>query len=94
MPAPGSFPTEAGPHPPGPLPTAGPQEAIAPISAWALGPCLGLGPSPEASGYLLAGLDERSHLDAGSVSHSGQEKLLRPLKHIIENLFTLTGKPN
>ena len=65
MPAPGSFPTEAGPHPPGPLPTAGPQEAIAPISAWALGPCLGLGPSPEASGYLLAGLDERSHLDAG-----------------------------
>lgn len=26
----------------------------------------------------------RSHLDAGSVSHSGQKKLLRPLKHIMK----------
>lgn len=46
MPAPGSFPTEAGPHPPRPLPTAGPQEAIALISAWVSGTLLGLGAQP------------------------------------------------
>lgn len=67
MPAPGPFPHKLGLTPPRPLPTAGPQEANAPISAWVSGTLLGLGAQPEASGYLLAGLDERSHLilDAG-----------------------------
>lgn len=54
MPAPGPFPIQAEPHPPRPLPAAGPQEANASIPAWVFGTLLGLGPSPEASGYLLA----------------------------------------
>lgn len=49
----------------GPCLLLGPRRQTPPSQPGFLGPCLGLGPSPEASGYLLAGLDERSHLDPG-----------------------------
>lgn len=63
-PAPVPSPHRLGLIPPGPCLLLR-LEASAPIPAWVFGTLLGLGPSPDASGYLLTGLYERSHLDPG-----------------------------
>ena len=58
-------PQKLGLTPLGPCLLLGPRRQSPSSQPGFLGPCLGLGPSPEAFGYLLAGLDERSHLDPG-----------------------------